>query len=310
MRLDSKQRSPDEGKSENGKGTELNRSINLTARMDGKIMEGAAMQNIKANKITIGKGTFIDPSAVICGPDGGPADVVTIGDNCYIGERVQIRCPEFSLGDYGKIHHDTNAHGYSPCLIGHNAWIGQFTIIDSIGGVTIGDNCGIGAHSQLWSHIKYGDTLEGCRFLSEKPLHIGKDVWFVGHCIVSPITAEDRSVAMVGSVVTRDMKENRVYAGTPAADITDKTGPAFSPTSIEEKFLKMEEYLAAYDGDCSDLRIARTINDITDDNSTWFIVESRTYTKRGTDSEVEFMKFLLPERGKFTPIGRLESRPN
>lgn len=60
-------------------------------------------------------------------------------------------------------------------------------------------------------------------------------VWFVGHCLVSPIRAKARSMAMLGSVVTKDMDHNRIYAGTPAKDITDKVGmkrPGFSGDSL------------------------------------------------------------------------------
>ena len=148
------------------------------------------MQHPKINSknIIIGHNVTIHPSVKICGING-PAESVIIGDNTFIGENVQIICQDFSIGDYGKIQHHTNIHGYLPCFIGHNAWIGQYSIIDSIGGTYIGNNCGIGAHSQIWSHIKYGDTLEGCRFLSEKKMNIGNDVWFVGHCIVSPINS-------------------------------------------------------------------------------------------------------------------------
>lgn len=99
------------------------------------------MNNISANKIKMGKNSFIHPTAEITGING-PADEIIIGDNVYIGERVRVFCNHFSLGDYSKIHHDTNVHGYKPCSIGHNAWIGQFCIIDSIGGTTLGNNCG------------------------------------------------------------------------------------------------------------------------------------------------------------------------
>ncbi len=146
--------------------------------------------NIDALEIEVGINTIIEPSASIRGVNG-KAKRIVIGDNCYIGKHVQIICDDFELGDYSKIHHQTNVHGYEPCSIGHNLWMGQYCIVDSIGGTTIGNNCGIGAHSQLWSHIKYGDTLEGCRFLSDNPLVLGNDVWMVGHCIVSPITAAD-----------------------------------------------------------------------------------------------------------------------
>lgn len=257
--------------------------------------------NIHAEEIFIGSNTVIEASAKITGING-KAKRIVIGDNCYIGENVQIICDDFSMGDYSKIQHDSNVHGYLPCKIGHNAWIGQFTIIDSIGGMTIGNNCGIGAHSQLWSHIKYGDTLEGCRFLNEKPMLIGNDVWFVGHCIVSPIIAADKSMAMVGSVVTRDMNFNEIYAGSPAKSISDKIGFQFTDVSIEDKFEKMKMYLNEWEGNKETIKIIKDVSEIDSDVISYFNVSDRTYTKRSTGVEISFMKFLLPAKAKFVPF--------
>jgi len=260
--------------------------------------------NVKADELIIGKNVVIEPSAVIRGLNGNARRIV-IGDNVYIGDSVQIICDDFRLGDYSKIQHHTNIHGYLPCHIGHNAWIGQYTIIDSIGGTTIGDNCGIGAHSQLWSHIKYGDTLEGCRFLDEKPLIVGKDVWFVGHCIVSPIVAEDRSMAMVGSVVTKPMKYNEIYAGSPAASISHKIGYQFQEVSVDAKFTTMQRYLEESGLNAGKIRIVRSPEEMkTDDDISYFDVSTRQYTKRGSEDEVSFMKYLLPARAKFTPVSQ------
>lgn len=258
------------------------------------------MNNIKANKIQLGKNCIIHPTAEITGING-PADEVIIGDNVYIGERVRVFCNHFTLGDYSKIHHDTNIHGYKPCSIGHNAWIGQFCIIDSIGGTTLGNNCGVGAHSQLWSHIKYGDTLEGCRFLTDKPLNIGNDVWFVGHCIVSPITAMDKSMAMVGSVVTKDMNFNEIYAGSPAKSISDKIGFQFEEVPVENKLKRLKEMLNEF-GNTDRIRIVSDDAEINfNDEHTYFNVSTRKYKKTLSPAEVEFMQFLLPARGKFIP---------
>jgi acetyltransferase-like isoleucine patch superfamily enzyme len=259
--------------------------------------------NIQAEEIFIGKNTIIDPTAKIRGVSG-KAKKIFIGDNCYIGENVQIICDDFSLGDYSKIQHNTNVHGYLPCHIGHNAWIGQYSIIDSIGGTTIGNNCGIGAHSQIWSHIKFGDTLEGCRFLTEKPMIIGNDVWFVGHCIVSPIVAQDKSMAMVGSVVTKDMMYNEIYAGSPAKSISDKIGNQFKEISNEDKFLKMNDYLNEFNSKSQSIKIIMNESEIvsSNENISYFNVSNRTYTKKGSVDEINFMKFLLPAKAKFTPI--------
>lgn len=259
------------------------------------------MDNIKTDQLELGIGAFIDPKANIRGLNGNAKRIV-IGDHVYIGADVQIICDDFEIGDYSKIQHHTNIHGYKPCKIGHNAWIGQYCIIDSIGGTTIGDNCGIGAHSQLWSHIKFGDTLEGSRFNDEKPLNIGKDVWFVGHCIVSPINAQDKSMALAGSVVTKDMEYNAIYAGAPAKNISEKAGNQFLEIGIEEKLRKMEEYLLQWNGDRNSIKVISSTKEMNfKDSISYFNVSDRTYTKKRSEAEISFMKFLLPEKAKFTP---------
>ncbi|HNP23866.1 MAG TPA: DapH/DapD/GlmU-related protein [Panacibacter sp.] len=257
--------------------------------------------DILAENVFVGVNTVIEPGVSIRGIDGKARDII-IGDNVYIGKNVQIICNDFKIGDYSKIQHDTNIHGYRHCHIGHNAWIGQFAIIDCIGGTTIGNNCGIGAHSQLWSHIKYGDTLEGCRFKEERPLLIGNDVWFVGHCIVSPIKAEDKSMALVGSVVTGDMKFNTIYAGTPAKPVSEKIGPQFIERTVDEKLRMMQKLLKESGLEQQKIKIVGDITGVNfEDDITYFNVAERRYSKKRTAVEIAFMKFLLPDKAKFTP---------
>jgi acetyltransferase-like isoleucine patch superfamily enzyme len=255
---------------------------------------------IEVEELIIGKNTFISPKAKIVGLDG-KAKKVIIGDNTYIGDDVQIIVDEIEIGDYCKIHHHTNIHGYKPIKIGHNAWIGQYTIIDGIGGTTIGNNCGIGAHSQLWSHILFGDDLEGCNYNSNKNLTIGNDCWFVGHCIVSPIVAEDKSMALVGSVITKDMKYNHIYGGSPAKDLTEKIQRQFREVSIDEKYEKMLSYLKNFE-DTEKIKVVLDESQISfDDDISYFNVSNRKYTKKLLDTEIKFMKYLLPTKGKFIP---------
>lgn len=255
------------------------------------------MDNIQAEEIILGKNVIISPSASIKGING-KAKSVHIGDNTYIGDHVQIIVDDFSIGDYCKVHHHTNFHGYKPLSIGHNAWIGQGTLIDSIGGTTIGDNCGIGAYSQLWSHIRYGDPLEGCNYESSAPLTVGKDVWFVGHCIVSPIVAHDKSMALVGSVITTDMQENHIYGGTPAKDLTGKIKSQFTPLTIEQKRKLMSQFALP-----DDIRLIEDRSEIQDpDNISYFNIVDRTYTKRLSESEIAFMRALQSKLIKFTPL--------
>jgi acetyltransferase-like isoleucine patch superfamily enzyme len=254
------------------------------------------MKNINADIVELGDNVVISSTATIKGLQGS-AKRIKIGDNTYIGDYVQIIVDELDIGDYCKIHHHTNFHGYKPLSIGHNCWIGQGTIIDSIGGTTIGNNCGIGAYSQLWSHIRYGDPLEGCNYNTSSPLIVEDDVWFVGHCIVSPIVAKSRSMALVGSVITKDMEENRIYGGSPAKDLTDKIPPQYTPLSLSQKWKIVNE-----------LDIPKGIKFIQDksevveeDNISYFNIIDRTYTKKRTEVEVSFMEYLQSKLIKFVP---------
>ena len=257
------------------------------------------MELVNFENISIGRDVVIHPSAKIQGVNGKGKNLV-IGDHTYIGERVQIMVDDFSIGDYSKIHHDTNIHGYNPCSIGHNAWIGQFCIIDSVGGVTIGNNFGLGAHSQVWSHIKYGDTLFGCKWNSAHQVTIGNDVWMVGHVIFCGDTAEDYSMALAGSVVTKPMLENKVYVGTPAEE---------KPTMSQFDFrinplFHREMQLKAWASDLG-LEKVKVVTDVEQmeylSDISYFNPKTRTYTKKGTYDEIKFMKFLLPEKAKFVP---------
>ena len=258
--------------------------------------------NIHAEEIIVGRNVVIEPSTVIRGFNGNAKKIV-IGDNVYIGSDVQIICDEFTILDYSKVHHHTNFHGNKPLKIGYNCWIGQYSIIDSIGGTTLGNNCCVSAQCQLWSHMSFGDTLQGCRFKKDSPLVIGNDVWFGGHCIVSPIVAEDKSMALAGSVVTKDMAYNKIYAGTPAICVSDKLGNQFEPTTTQSKVEKMHAFLKEWGGDDKDIRIVTTFEEMkSDDSITYFNVSDRTYTKRQSISEISFIKFLLPYRAKFIPL--------
>jgi len=134
---------------------------------------------------------------------------------------------------------------------------------------------------------------------------IEDDVWFVGHCIVSPILACKKSMAMVGSVITKNMEENHIYGGCPAIDLTDRIGNQFIERTIEEKLHLMNEKINEFFEIDPDINKEQFIV-VSDfprqmkENSTYFSVRNRTYTKRRSTEEIKLMNFLLPLY-KFTP---------
>ncbi|MFC6040238.1 acyltransferase [Paenisporosarcina macmurdoensis] len=236
---------------------------------------------------------------------------IKIGFGTFIGDNVYIDIPYLSIGEYTSIHKSITIHGYLPCSIGHNCWIGEHTIIDSIGGTTIGNNVGVGTYSQLWSHMKFGDMMKGCRWNISKPLVIEDDVWLVGHCIVSPITAKKGSLLMVGGVITKDMEENRVYGGSPAKDLTDKIGTQFKDVSIIEKKSYFNnlyiQFLSSENINKNDYPIV-LVEEIDKkvitkfENVTQFCLNDQTYVPTYSELEYKFIKYMLYDRAKFIPI--------
>lgn len=258
----------------------------------------------KKTQLNIGTMTNIGDRLIF----GKMCQEITIGFGCFIGDDVYIDVPNLIIGDYTTIHKNTTIHGYQNCHIGHNCWIGQNTIIDSIGGVFIMNNVGIGAYSQLWSHIKFGDVLAGCRWNKSKGLIIYDDAWFVGHSIVCPIEAKKKSMLLVGSVATHDMKENHVYGGVPAIDMTDKVGTQFkneSPEKRRNNFIKHYRDFLKINRLTDKQYQAILTDDLTGMGSTpkltYFDIGKRTYKPSRSENEYKFMKYLLYDKAKFVP---------
>jgi acetyltransferase-like isoleucine patch superfamily enzyme len=241
--------------------------------------------------------------SVIFGPN---CTNVTIGHGARINRDVYIDVADLHIGDYVTIHHGTVLHG-DKITIGHNCWIGHYCILDGHGGLlSIGNNVGIGAQSQLWSHMKFGDTLNGCRWHRMDNLVIEDDVWLVGHCVVTPITARQGSMLMVGGMATKDMEANHVYAGSPAKDMTNVFGYQFAQTTPEQRtagFLALVDEFAQQGNDTSWVRVADDLSHHSDDNAATYYSPTRMeYKPRYVADETAFMHFMLYDRAKFLPV--------
>ncbi len=238
---------------------------------------------------------------VVLGPN---CEKVIIGFGCFLGRDIYIDVQELEIGDYVTIHHGSIIHGIKT-KIGHNCWFGHYSIIDSLAGETrIGNNVGVGAHSQLWSHMKFGDVLEGCRWNSAKNLVIEDDVWFVGHTVVGPIHAKRRSMLMTGSVAVKDMDENCIYAGSPAKNVTDKFGNQFTDRTVNEKKELFEKYLNQYESFGNDISFIQIVSEFNIDlyKKTQFCLQTRSYLPTYSLEEYKFIRFLLYDKAKFLPV--------
>lgn len=275
--------------------------VNKLAGKAGRIVRRLASQpEFSTSDVVIGRNTSFGRNVRF------KSRKVRIGDGVRIGDNVLVAAEDFSIGDYGTIYGDCFFPGPGRIQIGHNFWAGKGAIVDAMGGTTIGNNVCIGVQTQLWTHMVFGDTLAGCRFHKVSEVWIGDDVWFGGNCLVSPIRCESRSLAMLGSVVVHDMAFNRVYAGVPARDITDKVGPPFIDADPNDMAVELERRILAFKEkhpQFAGAKIGITTTNSNDQRNydLIFNVQARTYTKRNTKLEYALIRHLLPE-AKFTPM--------
>jgi len=101
------------------------------------------------------------------------------------------------------------------------------------------------------------------------------------------------------------MLPNHVYAGVPAADVTEHVGPQFEPLTPAQKAARLREILTDWLDRFPQWRDevvvvedpAQRRNDVT-----WFDVSTRTYNKRHAAAEVAFLRDHVP-LVKFIPEG-------
>jgi acetyltransferase-like isoleucine patch superfamily enzyme len=233
---------------------------------------------------------------------------VRIGDGVSFGDRIRIDADVFEVGDYGTFYSGFFVPGPGELRIGHNVMVNTSAIIDAMGGTSIGNNVAVGARSQLWTHMKVGDVLYGCRFHSEKPLKIGHDVWISPNCLIWPGAIGDRALIMPSSTVTKNIGEDRTYTGNPAQDATKRYGPQFFVSSVEERVSYLQARFQEYDAQFPEDKILEKTLIVTQSGVQHdhrerivFNVAARTYTKRGFPMEYRLMRFLLPG-AKFVPF--------
>lgn len=106
-------------------------------------------------------------------------------------------------------------------VIGEGTWIGAFTVIDGLGGLTIGKGCDIasGAHIMTHSTVKRCVSERKDNQIEYARVEIG-DYCFIGEnaTILRGATIGDHSVVGAGAVVTEFAKfpSYSVIVGVPA----------------------------------------------------------------------------------------------
>ena len=115
------------------------------------------------------------------------------------------------------------------CKLGDNCFVGPFVEIQD--NVSIGKNSRIQSHTFICSNVKIGDNCfigHGVNFVNDKFLNnkiikkdflktiIKNNVLIGSNSTILPVSIDDKVVIGSGSVVTKNCKKKKIYAGNPA----------------------------------------------------------------------------------------------
>ena len=106
--------------------------------------------------------------------------------------------------------------------IGDNTSIAPYTTVFATYGIKIGKNCLISSNCGISSYNHVPNSLNRREVKSEdahfsKPVSIGDNVWIgMNSCILPGITIGDNAIVGSGSVVTKNIPANEIWAGNPA----------------------------------------------------------------------------------------------
>ena len=98
--------------------------------------------------ISVGDRSFINANCTIIDGANSTENTINIGNDCLIGPNVQLLAVSHDINPKARL---TKANFSENINIGDNVWLGGGVIV--LAGVTIGDNCVVGAGSLVTKSI-------------------------------------------------------------------------------------------------------------------------------------------------------------
>lgn len=109
--------------------------------------------------------------------------------------------------------------------IGDFSWVGDDTVLYSLGNISIGSNTAIAHHNYICTG---NHDYTSVRFdISAEPVHIGNEVWITTDIFIAPgVTIGDGTVVGARSTVLNDLPAGMVCYGSPAMPVKPRVAKA------------------------------------------------------------------------------------
>lgn len=134
---------------------------------------------------------------------------------------VKFQLKGIQLGRQSRIKQFVVIYDAEHLTIGCNTVIGEFVHIWAGGGCFIGNDVLIAAHTMITTEGHATNAFSTGKKYNEtslsRPIIINDNVWVGGNCTILPgVSIGKNSIVGAGSVVTKDIPENQIWAGNPA----------------------------------------------------------------------------------------------
>jgi acetyltransferase-like isoleucine patch superfamily enzyme len=176
--------------------------------------------------------------------------IVDLGENIRIGKNVRINVSEYlHIGDRSVLNDNVLIEGRH-INIGREAWLdehayigggschdwqscleisdflhmGKYSHINIARNVKIGDECGIGINTKIFSHGAYLSAYNGFP-VQFAPVSIGDRVWLPNAWVNPGVTIGDDVLVAAMSLVNKDLPSNCLAGGIPARIIKENVYP-------------------------------------------------------------------------------------
>ncbi len=130
----------------------------------------------------------------------------------------QLKAAMHFCGKDVTLYHPVIFYGAEALDVGDNTSVAPYVHMWCGGRVIIGARCMIGSHTAITSLTHDYDAPEMWKTIKAAPVIIGDDVWIGSHAVILPgVKIQNGAVIGAGSIVSRDVPENAVVYGSPAA---------------------------------------------------------------------------------------------